>query len=47
MNFNPYAFVSPSNRAEYIELLDEAVMMAEELSELWDQVFDASKGEEE
>lgn len=33
LNFNIYAFVFPTTRAEYIGLLDEALRLADELSE--------------
>ncbi len=36
LNFNIYAFTAPATRAEYIGLLDEALRLADELSEMID-----------
>ena len=36
LNFNIYTFTAPATRAEYIGLLDEALRLADELSEMVD-----------
>lgn len=42
MNFNPYGFIAPQTKQEYIALLDEAIRMGQELSAMWDDAFDLS-----
>ena len=37
LKFNIHAFVTPSTKAEYIALLDEAIRMAGELHDLIDR----------
>jgi len=37
--FDPYAFVAPQTKADYIALLDEAILMAHELGAMWDGLF--------
>lgn len=38
LNFNIYAFVKPTTRAEYSALLDEALRMGEELEQMIDDM---------
>ncbi len=40
MNFNPYGFIAPNNKQEYIALLDEALRMGKELNTMWKDAFD-------
>lgn len=39
LKFNIYAFVKPSTEAEYIALLDEAILMVDDLGEQLDNLF--------
>lgn len=47
MNFNPYAFVAPKTKAEYLELLKEASRMIDEIDQnfqaIWDSCEEARK----
>jgi len=37
LNFDIYAMVSPKNKTDYIALLDEALLMADQLHEMLDE----------
>lgn len=43
MNFNPYGFIAPKTKQEYIALLDEAIRMGKELNAMWDEAFDLTQ----
>jgi hypothetical protein len=43
MNFNLTGFIAPKTKQEYIALLDEAIRMGDELSDMWADAFDAAK----
>ena len=46
MNFNPYGFIAPKNRQEYIALLDEALHMAQEVNSMWKDAFSYTQPQE-
>ncbi|WP_374697277.1 hypothetical protein LQZ44_11900 [Alcaligenes nematophilus] len=45
MNFNPYGFIAPKTKQEYIALLDEAILMGQELNRMWETSFSYAQQE--
>lgn len=39
LNFNPYAFIAPRTKAEFVALLDEAILMGQQLNTMLDEAF--------
>jgi hypothetical protein len=40
MGFDPYAFVKPKTKQDYIAMLDEAIRMGKELNRMLGTLFD-------
>lgn len=43
MKFNPYGFIAPKTKQEYIALLDEAILMADDIAAQWDAIFNTAE----
>lgn len=43
MKFDPYGFIAPKTKQDYIALLDEAIEMGKTLNGMWEQAFRATK----
>lgn len=39
MKFNPYGFIAPKTKQDYIALLDEAIRMSDELASMWNEAL--------
>ncbi len=47
MKFDPYGFIAPKTRQDYIALLDEAIQMGKNLNDMWEQAFKLVKRPDE